>query len=370
MKKKHAFLIIAAILLALFLPNTALAQEKRYVVDENGIDRNGLYAPEYAYLNEDDLARLNSRAREISQKYNIDVAFVFAVRGWQNLKAYAEECYTKYLGADSTGIMAVHYFRRGSEPQWTVITRGMRNMHQDGIKLLHTEYRKASFKPQDGVTFSRAYGYEVLAYLNAIEKLFVPGLKNQLFDLWRIVPKGERLPRFIDDEALLTAAQAAELTKKLNEISERHKFDVVITVVNELDGRNVRTYATEFFEQNGFGFARDKEKDGIILLLAVDSRAIAYVTFGYGLTAFTAAGQEYLDRLFLPHLKDSEYHEAFTAFANGVDDFLIKAKAGEPYTEGNIPPPFYKIVIRSLGIIGGLLIIINFFLSKFLRGAW
>jgi len=158
-------------------------------------------------------------------------------------------------------------------------------------------------------------------------------------DLQR-VPVGERLPRFIDDKGLLTPAQGVELTAKLDEISERHQFDTVVAVVNSLEsgsikGREARLYAIDFFEQNGFGFGSDL--DGIILLLATEDRDFGFATTGFGLSAFTDAGQKYLEKLFLPYLKENKYFDAFMAYADAVDDFLTKAKAGNPYAEGNIP---------------------------------
>jgi uncharacterized protein len=154
------------------------------------------------------------------------------------------------------------------------------------------------------------------------------------------VPAGERLLRFIDDEGLLTKQQAHALIAKLDEISERHKFDAVVAVVRSLKtgsikGREARLYAIDFFEQNGFGFGHDL--DGSILLLATEDRDVGFAATGYGLQAFTVAGQEYLRKLYLPHLKEDNYFEAFIAYADAVDDFVTKAKAGAPYAPGNIP---------------------------------
>ena len=145
----------------------------------------------------------------------------------------------------------------------------------------------------------------------------------------------ERLPRFVDDMGLLTLEQAKNLTAKLDEVSERHRFDTVVAVVPALDYREARLYAIDFFERNGFGAGDDL--DGAILLLATRDRDFGFASFGFGLKAFTPAGQEYLDKLFLPQLRENQYYEAFMAYAEAVDDFLIKAKAGAPYDRGNIP---------------------------------
>lgn len=139
----------------------------------------------------------------------------------------------------------------------------------------------------------------------------------------------ESLPRFIDEVGLLTQAEAATLTAKLDEISERHQFDTVVAVVPALDHREARLFAVDFFEENGFGFGDDL--DGIILLLAMDERDFGLATLGYGLYAFTDVGQDYLVDQFLPHLRNDAYFEAFMAYADTVEDLLTAAEAGIPY---------------------------------------
>jgi len=144
-----------------------------------------------------------------------------------------------------------------------------------------------------------------------------------------------KLDRFTDEAGLLTASQAMELTAKLDEISARQQFDIVVAVVNSRDERVANLYAADFYEENGFGYGKDL--DGIILLISMEYRDFGFATTGYGLEAFTSYGQEYLEKLFLPHLKSGNYNKAFTTFADAADDFLTKAKAGDPYTYGNIP---------------------------------
>ena len=180
------------------------------------------------------------------------------------------------------------------------------------------------------------------------------------------VPAGGRLPRFVDDMGLLTQAQAAQLVARLDEVSERHQFDTVAVVVRSLKsgsvkGREARLYAIDFFEQNGFGFGSDL--DGIILLLATEDRDFGFAATGCGLDAFTDAGQEYLEKLFLPYLKKDRYFEAFMAYADAADDFLTRAKAGKPYDKGNIPltpseQTVFRVLSTSVSLILALVIAI------------
>ena len=166
-------------------------------------------------------------------------------------------------------------------------------------------------------------------------------------------------PRYVDEVGLLTESQVSTLTTKLDEISERQQFDVVIYVTYSTGGLDTRVYAADFFEKWGFGYGDNN--DGIILMLAMEYRDFAFVTTGYGLYAFTDAGQEHMENRFLPHLRNDEYFEAFMVFADSSDELVTKARAGERYDSGNIPMSAaqrqsarYWTIVISLAIAFGV----------------
>ena len=147
---------------------------------------------------------------------------------------------------------------------------------------------------------------------------------------------GNSSPRLIDEENLLTDAQATELTRLLDEVSTRQNFDVVVAITNTMSRANPELYAADFYEDHGFGFGENL--DGIILMIALEpERTFAIATTGYGEYAFTHAGMIFLEDLFLPYLRNDRFLEAFTAYANGVDDFVTRARAGERFETANIP---------------------------------
>lgn len=143
--------------------------------------------------------------------------------------------------------------------------------------------------------------------------------------------------RVFDDVGLLTSEQAAALDAKLGKISVDHDFDVVVAVVDSLDGWTAHKYAAEVFEY--FDFGRGSEKSGAILLISMEDRDFGFATTGgYGEYVFSYPdGQYYLDTFYLPYLKNNKYNEAFNAFADAADDFLTQAEAGKPYSAGSIP---------------------------------
>jgi uncharacterized protein len=123
-----------------------------------------------------------------------------------------------------------------------------------------------------------------------------------------------------------------------------------------------------FYQQYQFGFG--KRSDGAILLLAKRSRDFGFAAFGYGIEAFTPAGQAYLDSIFLPYLKENQYYTAFMAYADAIDDFLTQAESGRPYDSYNVPSmtPAERGTYRTWAI--PISLILAFFAAYFVTAKW
>lgn len=170
--------------------------------------------------------------------------------------------------------------------------------------------------------------------------------------------------RIVDGAGLLSESEAAELSEKLDEISERQKLDVVIVTVDSLDGADVVAYADDYFDYNGYGFGEGK--DGILFLISMEERDWCISTSGYGITAFTDAGQEYLAEKFLPYLSDGAYADAFGIFAEWCDDYITQARAGTPYDVDNIPvEPFSPLGALIIAVVVGF--VVSFIVTGIMR---
>ncbi len=153
--------------------------------------------------------------------------------------------------------------------------------------------------------------------------------------------------RLVDDAGLLTASEKSGLLSLLNEISEKQGMDIVIVTVESLNGKSPRTFADGYYDDNGYG------ADGILLLIATDSRDWHISTSGYGITALTDAGIDYVSDRFIDDLSDGDYASAFTTYAELCDDFITKAKSGNAYDRGNMPSsdfPWGQSILISLAI--------------------
>jgi len=162
------------------------------------------------------------------------------------------------------------------------------------------------------------------------------------FFLFGIPSSAADLPRLVDQADLLTDSEESALSDRLDEISERHQFDVVVVTVDSLEGETAVVYADDFYDYNGYGFG--DERDGILLLISIEERDWCISTTGYGITAFTDAGQAYISERFVTDLSVGDYAAAFTNFAVLCDAFITQADTGEPYDIDHLPQEPFDLV--------------------------
>lgn len=157
--------------------------------------------------------------------------------------------------------------------------------------------------------------------------------------------------RLVDQADLLTDWQEESLCEQLDAISVKHGLDVVVVTADTLNGQSPRDYADDFFDYNGYS------NDGILLLVSMEDRDWWISTAGYGITAFTDAGIEYLGDRFVPSLSDGDYAEAFDIYADVCDEFLTQAKNGNPYDVHNLPrEPFHPLKNLVICLVIGLVL--------------
>lgn len=165
----------------------------------------------------------------------------------------------------------------------------------------------------------------------------------------------EEPKRLVDMADLLTDTEEAELLQELNEISVRQQFDVVIVTTTSLDGKSVTEFADDFYDYNGYGMGASY--DGALLLVDMGTRQWWISTSGYGITALTDAGIEYIGEAFLPYLSDGEYDKAFATYASLCDEFVTQAQEGEAYDVSNMPKKAFPVVSRlGMSIVIGIIV--------------
>ena len=175
----------------------------------------------------------------------------------------------------------------------------------------------------------------------------------------------EGLPRLVDMAGLLSDSEGAELSGMLDAISQRQQVDIVVVTVGSMDGKSAMVYADDFYDENGYGFGDGR--DGILLLVSMEERDWYITTTGYGITALTDAGREYISGIFVADLSAGDYAAAFTGFAKLCDDFITQARTGAPYDVDNLPKepfgPFENLILAF-----GIAFIISLIVTGIMKG--
>lgn len=173
------------------------------------------------------------------------------------------------------------------------------------------------------------------------------------------ISTNEKLPRLVDRDNLLSDIEETDLIKRLNEVSEAHKCDIVIVTVDSIGNSTATDYADDFFDYNGYGFG--DSHDGILLLISLEERDWAISTTGKAIQVFTDSGLSYIEAKFKPHLSNGNYAKSFNIFVDCCEDFLIEAENDRPYDIDNKPiqPPSLQNAVISifLGFILAFIIV-------------
>lgn len=152
--------------------------------------------------------------------------------------------------------------------------------------------------------------------------------------------------RVVDQADLLTEAEEASLNARLDEISERQQVDVTVVTVPEIQsGFTVESYADGIYELCDYGFGA--EHDGVMFMVSMAERDWHIVTEGYGITAFTDYGIEYIGDQMKSDLGAGNYAAAFETYASYADSFITQAKDGNPFDVPKKPFPLHIAAIVS-----------------------
>ena len=170
--------------------------------------------------------------------------------------------------------------------------------------------------------------------------------------------------RLNDQAAILSDAQYDDLLERLDSLSEREKFDIAIFIEDTYSDYNyddIVEFSDDAYDSLGYGYGSNR--DGVMLVLIMDTRDLYLTTCGYGIDVVTDAGREYIFDQIKGYFSDGDYYGGFSAFIDLMDDFIAKAKSGEPYDTKNLPrKPFSKSWILISPVVG-------FIVSMFVVGS-
>ena len=344
--RKRLFTIMLTVLLTLTMVLPVTAEENRlYIIDQLGVIS-------------DQLTELNQKASDLSDTYGVNVTvLLLSTTDGAGTPDISERIYQASFG-ESDGMMLIF---SQDEKEWFIYKTGT------AAEVITDEDDDALW---DAFASGEYYDDCVNAYLDKAQEQLTAklGIGETTTDeattteavteevvqetTTQTIPDNRLLPRLTDEADLLSDSEETDLLAKLDEISERQECDVVVATVNSLEGKTAMEYADDFYDYNGYGYG--EERDVIILLISMEERDWWMSTCGYGITAFTDAGQKYMSDKFITMLSDGEYADAFAKYADLCDEFLTQAKTGEPYDTGNMPKESLNIIWLPIDLAVGL----------------
>lgn len=157
----------------------------------------------------------------------------------------------------------------------------------------------------------------------------------------------------IDEAGVLSVEETQDLTTKIGNLREKYNMDFVILTVTSLGSENQVSFSDDYYDNNGYA------EDGSLLLIRTLDRKGYISTSGYGITAFTDYGINYISSEIKKDIKEQKYYKAFDKYIKLCDEFVAEAKNGKPYDTNHKRKgmlDYAKAILISLGI--GLVIAI------------
>ncbi len=160
-----------------------------------------------------------------------------------------------------------------------------------------------------------------------MKKLLCASLALIMIILASVTVSASSLPRVTDHSGLLTVDERQELSDLLDEISEKHKMDIIVLTSDSTGGKDVSDYCDEYYEEIGY------DEDGILFFICLPTRDWYISTSGRAMTAITNYDVDYIAEAALDLLSDGDYYEAFRAFAGMCDEVLAEGHTADTYYE-------------------------------------
>lgn len=91
--------------------------------------------------------------------------------------------------------------------------------------------------------------------------------------------------------------------------------------------------ARKIYEENDLGMGENK--DGVLLILSMAERDYCLLAHGFGDTALTDYGKDYISQRFLDDFADDDWYGGVRDYLTYTDDLLAQARAGKIYDRGS-----------------------------------
>lgn len=170
----------------------------------------------------------------------------------------------------------------------------------------------------------------------------------------------------LDEAGLLTDVQTLRLEDQAQKIAAKYDCNPYVLTLDSLDGATPREFAKAYYQEHALG--NGDYRNGILFLIAMDSRDYVTVTYGrnpkdpkeygVGILAFTDYGISKLEDDVVSSLSDGDYFTAFHTYLTDCETYLSYYSQGKAFDKGSRLPgaPLFSMVQILIIIFVPLLI--------------
>lgn len=354
--KKRLLIFVTTLALVLAMAMPALAEQSWY----------GRYGEAG---NTEELQNVSALSNEIYDRFGVDAIYIVddEATGDSSAKNYYLSVEDELMGQINNNKNYIIY-TCSADDAYIVVNGSCADLYDT------SEKRMAFFDICEDYEYAGQYGQAATKFLATVLSDFNAGetgaQPNDANDVNKLIASNpDSAYHYVVDEAgLLNDDEKTKLEEKLSEISERQQFDVVVVTTKDLQGKTAEAYADDYFDYNGYGYGASH--DGCLLLFDMGNRYMHLSTTGYGITALTDAGIDYINDEIYLYARNDDWAGAFNSYANNVDKFVSQAKSGKPYDVGNMPRAKKTAgeVLKGVAISLVIGLIVGFIAMKKVKG--
>jgi len=312
MKRKMVSILLVMLLCFGTVISVSASPYTNFVVDEFG------------YLAESEIASLNQLAGQIYEERNVGIFYVYT-------KA---DSLTDYDISTVVGDIENYYVMMENETSWYSFAGGT----GESIDVETEEMLRGIYDETE------TYVDGVEAFILAAAELFPYAADTPERD-----PQEIEEYTLLDDADLLNDQEEAELTEKLQNISQKYNAQLVISTLPSMEGGDIDEFVEFLYDTLGFGYGENH--DGVLLLVSMEPREYRILANGYAAKAIDEDTGNAIGDAFSSELTSGNYAKAFGIFADKCQYYLDGHLNGFPFNLGK-----NLVTALVIGIVIGLIV--------------
>ena len=189
--------------------------------------------------------------------------------------------------------------------------------------------------------------YQLLLVLLFVLLSFGTALKAQL-------PSPPNPPRLVNDyTGTLTSSQISTLEHKLVAYNDSTSTQILVLLVDDLQGYSIEQYATEI--GHSWGVGQKGKNNGVVILIKPkkgNERGQANISPGYGMEEYVtdATAKVIIEKEMIPAFRDDDYYTGIDDAVNVIIDLCSGKFTQDEYADSDNPIPFWFILLVIIAL--------------------